>query len=359
MERMDCLSPSCRVSMKQWAAALWHSLITVTLFVVVTAAVYVPLDRVRAGQRQHVTVLDCDLPTSDATVVSLVRVHSDQMKAGAELRLTLVDLQNERSTRELPWAGSLPTCIATSHDQRLLFVGTRQGQIFRLQRDDCHGPRELIADHPNIRPEQLAITRDHQTLLCRGFRWLGAWNLETLSLKWKRADMDCNAACLISNAALVCGTNTGDIFELSLDTGKTLRLLAHHKLNIRHLAAAGETLVGVDSAGEVILFRRQAGTWRRCPADKIFTGNNRLCLSSNGQRAVGSSRDNTTLICWDLAIQEPICHMTGHDGIILNAGFLPDDSVLSCGNDGTVRVWDLAAHGALRLVSRILPLFAG
>jgi len=51
--------------------------------------------------------------------------------------------------------------------------------------------------------------------------------------------------------------------------------------------------------------------------------------------------------------------MTGHNGIILNAGFLPDGSVLSCGNDGTVRVWDLAAHGALRLVTRISPLFAG
>jgi len=51
--------------------------------------------------------------------------------------------------------------------------------------------------------------------------------------------------------------------------------------------------------------------------------------------------------------------MTGHAGIIINAGFLPDGSVLSCGNDGAVRVWDLAAYGALRLVTRISPLFAG
>ena len=359
IKRMERSTSIQFVHAKQLARDFLHALATVCIFIVAIGAMYIPFDRWRTNQHRHVTVLDCELPSTNTTLVSLVRVHSDQMKAGAKPSLTLVDLHNERLTREIPWSGSLPSCFTTSFDERRLFVGTRNGQIFRLDRDRCTGQREFVVAQAGIRLEQVAISSDHKDLVGRGFHWLGAWNLETRSLQWKRTDIDCNALSLASSAALICGTNNGEILELSLESGKTLQLLARHKTNIRHIAAAADTLVSVDGTGDVILFRRQARTWVRRPSDKVFSGNNRLCLSADGKWAVGTSRNNTALICWNLDEQEPICHMTGHAGIILNAGFLPDGSILSCGNDGTVRVWDLAAHGALRLVTRISPLFAG
>src|SRR6185369_3900969 len=99
-QRMDCSTRNRHLAAKSLATAFLQSLATVSLFVVAIAVVYIPFDRWRMNQHRHVTVLECDLPTSEATVVSLVRIHSDQMKAGAESRLTLVDLHDERSSRE-------------------------------------------------------------------------------------------------------------------------------------------------------------------------------------------------------------------------------------------------------------------
>ena len=356
---MDCPTWRHRFDAKHLADAFLCSLATVSIVVIAIAVVYVPFDRRRKSQRQRVTVLECDVPGSDATVVSLVRVHSDKMKAGAETRLTLVDLHDERSTREIHWPGSLPTCFASNHDKQRLFVGTREGEIFSLDRDRCGGRRERVFEQRGLRLEQLAITSDDKTIVIRGFRWLGSWDLENRRFNWRRTDVDCNALAITSSTTLVCGANSGEVAEFSLQTGKTIRLLARHKTNIRHIAVVNDTLVAIDGTGEVILFRRQAGSWVRRPSEKMFSGNNRLCLSADGMHAVGTSRDNTTLLCWNLDDQVAVCHMTGHAGIILNAGFLPDGSILSCGSDGTVRIWDLAARGALRLVTRITPLFAG
>jgi WD40 repeat protein len=336
-----------------------HSLATVSLFVVAVAACYIPFDRWRASQRWHVTVLECNLPANDATLISLVRVNSDQMQSAAESRLTLIDLHNQRRTQEIAWSNASPACIAVSHDQRRLFVGTTTGEIYSLDRENCGGERQFIGRHSEAAAEDLAVSADNRILISRGFRSLHAWNLERASATWKRLDLDCNAYAICSSSTLVCGTNTGEILELSLATGKTVRLLARHKTNIRHIAAAANMLVTVDGAGEAILFCRQSDMWVRRPAGKLFSGNSRLNLSANGKLAVGTNHNNTQLVCWALDGQEPICHMTGHKGIIINASFLPDGSILSCGNDGTVRIWDLAAHGALRLVTRISPLFAG
>jgi hypothetical protein len=369
IERMDCtalkntawkiLASKHRLNAKQLVRPFLHSLAAVSVFVVAIGALYLPFDRYRATQRRHVTVLECDMPTSDATVVSLIRVLSDQMSAAAKPRLTLVDLHNQKPTKEIPWSDASPSCIAATHDQRRLFVGTTDGAIFALDREQCGGQRQLIGDHGDGQPSELAISPNDNVLVSRGFRSLYALDLRRNLPIWKRSDLDANAIAICSNTTLVCGTNTGEILELSLATGKTLRLLARHRTCIRHLSAAAGTLAAVDGAGQAILFRSKGKTWVRRPADKIFSGNNRLCLSADGKRAVGTSRDNARLICWDLNEQEPICHMSGHKGIIISAGFLPDGTILSCGNDGTVRVWDLAAHGALRLVTRVSPLFAG
>jgi len=348
-----------RLDAQHPATAFLHSLLAVSLFVVIIGAMYIPFDRYRAGQRRHVTVLECNLPANNATLISLVRVNSDQMKSAAERRLTVLDLQRQRPIKEISWSGAAPACITASHDQRRLFVGTRAGEIFSLDSENCGGKRQLIGRHSEAGAEELAVSPDNRILISRGFRSLHAWNLERTTAAWKRFDLDCNAYAICSSSTLVCGTNTGEILELSLATGKTIRLLARHKTNIRHMAAADDTLVTVDGAGEAILFRRQSETWVRRPSDKLFSGNSRLNLSADGKLAVGTSRDNTKLVCWNLDEQKPVCHMAGHKGIVINAGFLPDGSILSCGNDGTVRIWDLVAHGAVRLVTRISPLFAG
>jgi hypothetical protein len=357
--RNNHLHAKHRLDARQFANAFLHSLTAVTLVVAVIGALYIPFDRWRATQRRHVTVLDCNLPTTDAKLVSLVRIQSEHMKAGAQPRLTLIDLHNQRGTHEFPWSGASPACITTSHAEQRLFVGAADGDIYSLARDQCGDRRVLVARHAGARPEELAVSPSGQILVSRGFRTFHAWNLTNGALAWSRHDIDSNAFAICSNATLVCGLNSGEIIELSLTTGKTLRLLARHKTNIRHVAAAADSLVAVDGAGHVVLFRRQSGLWSPRPSNKLCSGNNRLALSADGKQAVGTSRCNTALICWDLDTQEPICRMTGHAGIIINAGFLPDGSLLSCGNDGTVRIWDLAANGALRLVTRVSPLFAG
>jgi WD40 repeat protein len=356
---MECSTGTVRVRAKHLASAFLQSLAIVSLFIVAFGALYVPFDRYRASQRRHVTVLDCNLPLSNDTLVSLVRIHNEQMKAAADSQVTLVNLHDCQSVQEVPLSGAAPVCITATHDKRRLFVGTVDGEIFSL---DCQlrgAPQLLIGENAGTRAEELAVSPNDHLLVSRGYRSFHAWDLERKTLAWQRVDLDATTFTINSDATLVCGTNTGEILELSLVIGKTLRLLARHKTTIRHVAAAGQTLAAVDSSGEAILFRRRNGAWVRQPADKLFSGNSRLALSADGKRAVGTSRCNRLLICWNLDEQEPLCHMAGHKGIIINAGFLADGSIFSCGNDGTVRVWDLAAHGALRLVTRISPLFAG
>jgi hypothetical protein len=135
--RMDCTARTStastnkawnhRLDAKHLATAFLQSLMAVGLFVVIIGAIYIPFDRYRAGQRRHVTVLECNFPANNATLISLVRVNGDQMKSAAERRLTLIDLHNQRPTKEIAWPDASPACIAATHDQRRLFVGTRAG----------------------------------------------------------------------------------------------------------------------------------------------------------------------------------------------------------------------------------------
>ncbi|MHC4860268.1 MAG: protein kinase domain-containing protein, partial [Planctomycetota bacterium] len=74
-----------------------------------------------------------------------------------------------------------------------------------------------------------------------------------------------------------------------------------------------------------------------------------VCLSPDGRRALTGSYDETLRI-WDLASGRCRRTFEGHRGWVQGALLPPGLEAVSCGRDGTIRLWDL--HGAGQNVGR-------
>ena len=67
-----------------------------------------------------------------------------------------------------------------------------------------------------------------------------------------------------------------------------------------------------------------------------------MAVTADGTRAVSGGDDGTVRV-WDLATGQQRAELTGHDGAVRSVAVTADGTrAVSGGDDGTVRVWDLA-----------------
>src|SRR5258706_13850488 len=65
-----------------------------------------------------------------------------------------------------------------------------------------------------------------------------------------------------------------------------------------------------------------------------------VAISSDGRRVASASQDSTARI-WDVETGEQFAQLAGHDGPGMGIAFLPDGTLLTVGEDGTLRIWSI------------------
>jgi WD40 repeat protein len=70
----------------------------------------------------------------------------------------------------------------------------------------------------------------------------------------------------------------------------------------------------------------------------------------------GAASDNN-ILGWNLLSSEPVIKLTGHVSTVTAIVVSPEPGTLiSCGRDGIIRVWDLASQSAVRAIAALESL---
>lgn len=216
---------------------------------------------------------------------------------------------------EVPPTGETPaTAVAGSPDGRWLAVGSSTDHIVRLydRTQLAEPPRHLEATRPPV--GALAFSADStllaQTSPADGLVWL-----------WNPADGRPDPELIIVEAADGC----------------TLEAVAVHP-DGKLIAVGG---VDVLSTGE-----RDGAVcvWDRTTKEKLTTfdvGVYAVAFDPQGRYLAAAGLTDRVHV-WDLATEEEVFVLEGHQERINDVAFTPDGNyLLSGGDDGTVRVWDV------------------
>ena len=108
--------------------------------------------------------------------------------------------------------------------------------------------------------------------------------------------------------------------------------------------AAGLTHRG--GPGQLLVPLTPALTPTTTALEQVLTGHagpvRSVAVTADGARAVSGGEDGTVRV-WDLAAGQQQATLTGHEGAVMSVAVTADGArAVSGGEDGTVRVWDLA-----------------
>lgn len=216
---------------------------------------------------------------------------------------------------EVPPSGETPaTAVAASPDGRWLAVGTTADHIVRLydRSNPAEPPRHLEATRPPV--GALAFSADStllaQTSPADGLVWL-----------WNPADGKADPELIIVEAADGC----------------TLEAVAVHPDGKLVAVGGVDVLSTGERDGAVCL-------WDLTTKEKVATydvGVYAVAFDPQGRYLAAAGLTDRVHV-WDLATEEEVFVLEGHQERINAVTFTPDGNyLLSGGDDGTVRVWDV------------------
>jgi WD40 repeat protein len=334
------------------------SLGAVCFFVAALGAVFLPPEAAQFAHGPHVSITHCIVPSGGQPAISLFWDVPRSGKRGWHNHLGTHDLNSARPLVALPCTTLNPQCLASGPASGQFLIGDLQGQIYLADLHQPNSQPRLCGSQDDGAIVGLACTLDGRYALSHSMDRIYAWHLPEGTLAWER---DISAKCLATSddcRSLLCGTAAGELLELSLDSGATLRRLRDKGFAISNvtLSPDGKQVAAVGDCGELlvmrrddlaIVFRAQRRSQRLAAAGRV------VAYSPCGKVLVTSSPDNMyTLTVWDAATGELHCELHGHRGAITGGAFALSGTFYSWGTDGTIRTWDVRT-GLARLVSVI------
>jgi WD40 repeat protein len=334
------------------------SLGAVCFFVAALGAVFLPPEAAQLAHGPHVSITHCIVPSGGRPAISLFWDIPRSGKRGWHNRLGTHDLNSAKPLVNLASTDLHPQCLAAGPTDSQLLIGDMQGRIFLVDLQQPKNQPRLCGLQGDGAIVGLACMLDGRYVLSHGLERIYAWDLAKGTLVWER---NISVNCLAPSddcRTLFCGTASGEVLELSLDSGATLRRLRDKGFSVSNvtLSPDGKQVAAVGDCGEVLVMRRDDlaivfHAQRR--SQKLAAAGRVVAYSPCGKVLVTSSPDNMfTLAVWDAATGELHCELHGHRGAITGGAFAPSGTFYSWGTDGTIRTWDVRT-GLARLVSVI------
>jgi len=255
-----------------------------------------------------------------------------------------------------------PLALAPGPDADHVLVGDCDGSIFLL--DLRHPTAEPI--HIGRQPDgsviDLACSPDGRLVVAQGPFRLCAWDLATRSPRWCLEDFyNCVFSLRPESSLAILSTRRNELIEIDLADGCTLRTLAHYRAAPSAVALCpdGNHLAILLANGHLQLLdsHTAAVRWEKESPGKLAWATGRfVAFSPTGKLLVTAAPDRASdLTVWDVTTGQPIKELRGHTNFVNGAAFAPDGSLRSWGLDRTIRVWNLDAGIAKRVISLMPP----
>jgi len=258
-----------------------------------------------------------------------------------------------------------PRNLALTHDGGAALVVDTAGNLHRHIFADIYTSGDLLVRLPGGPPHRLACSLDGRYLVSLNLHHVTVVDLAAEKILWERDDGEVTCFALHPTVGLVCGSSTGDVVELSLETGELVRRIIRRDASLTALAIdpSGEHVASLQRNGRVELIRLSDGQlqWSRkkhgtaaVPSShQPLVCTSTLCFSPSGRYLVTAAlEDQWVLAVWNTRLGDRVKTLHGHDKEILGAQFTPEGTLVSWSGDGTLRLWNVG-RGSVR---RVIPI---
>jgi WD40 repeat protein len=339
-------------------AAATASLATVTLFTGLLGLAFLPRELERANPQQYVSITHSLAPSGARPAVSLYWTIGKTGLPGWRHRLAVHAPQGCKRQNPRPWPELNP--LALAHDSRAdhILVGDWDGRIYSLDTQHAKAKAECIGRHADGGAIALASSPDGRYVISQSAFHLYGWDREDKRECWRLPDVAayCFAIRPDSSTAIV-GTLGGDLLEIDLPSGRTLRTITRLEgfaLSVT-LSHDGNQLAVLRSSGDLLLLDSNTGelNWHESSHRNCQTCCGRFtAFSPCGQWVVTAGQESgRSLAVWSVATGQKILELRGHEQAVQGAAFAADGSLRSWGADGTIRLWNLATGVTRELIA--------
>jgi hypothetical protein len=291
----------------------------------------------------RISVLHFCAPKDKGPAASVFWLRSAESSVGLRHGLQLHSWPLGRASVCYAWDHLTPRSATWIGAHGKLALGSLEGTIYTWDASNRDRTPQALGSHLGC-AMLLAADADGRWLASANDWLLCLWDVAERRLRWRRTDLIVNCVILhpLSNN-LICGTAMGEVLELDLNTGCTLRIVTRHAAGVDCVAISNSgarvASIGYDRRLIVTDWQSAQTVWcqRHYPGGEV-------CFSPDGTTLVsaGYTDDCWSLLAWDAASGDRRSSFVGHTGPILGLTFTSDETLYSWGSDGTIRTWDLA-----------------
>ena len=206
-------------------------------------------------------------------------------------------------------------------------------RIWDVNRGEC---LKTLSDHTNS-ATRVSFPPVGQIASASTDRTIKIWDSESgQCLNTIKSDCLTGAVLsFISSEHVAVATPEYQIKILDVVSGTCLRVLSGHTVWVTSIAITLDGHIMSSSLdGTVKLWGSDNACLQTLDHHDPVTG---VAMASNGNIISGS---RNLVYIWDLKSRSPPNKMTGHAGSVLSVASTTDGNIVSCGEDGTVRLWD-------------------
>jgi WD40 repeat protein len=344
-------------------AAATASLAAVTFFIGLLGLAFLPGEAQRLVDSQYVSVTHCIDMGAGRPTVSIGWSIARCGLPGWRHHLAVHSPSDTSEAPVFPCPQLQPLSLAKGLDADHALVGNWDGAIYSIDTREPTREPVCVGRQPDGAVVALAAAADGQCVLSQSAFYLHAWNPATGTQRWRRADVA--PYCFVprpDTSAVIIGTSQGELLEVDLDTGRTLRSLArlNRPLLTVSLSDDGSKLAVLLANDRVSLLDSHSGEalWNEKAIHTGRTAAGRIVAFSRcGSMLVTAGQDprGNSLAVWSVATGDMLCELRGHDNVVVGAAFTHSGRLRSWGADGTIREWNLTAGIARRFATLAPP----
>jgi hypothetical protein len=141
------------------------------------------------------------------------------------------------------------------------FISTRDGRLYSLDMRARSGEPLFLGKQDPGHADWLECTPDGSIVVVGWRNLVSVWHRESKRLLWQRADLTCGTIRAEPNR-IVCATEAGEVLEIDLASGRTLRKIAAFEQQQLALAVSpcGRYLASLDYSRHVLISKIHDGS---------------------------------------------------------------------------------------------------